>query len=89
MAAWPKSNSSSARFVLSDLVGRFIEQIQCFAVAKRRKGIKAMSTLRERLEEFKKTFESGTPPYNTPREVSKLCIAPQPNSKRRGLKMAR
>jgi hypothetical protein len=28
-----------------------------------------MSTLRERLEEFKKTFESGVPPYNTPREV--------------------
>ena len=28
-----------------------------------------MSGLQERLDEFKKGFESGTPPYNAPREV--------------------
>jgi hypothetical protein len=28
-----------------------------------------MPTLKDRLEEFKKTFESGAPPYNAPREA--------------------
>ena len=28
-----------------------------------------MSTLQQRLDEFKKTFESGAPPYNAPREA--------------------
>ena len=28
-----------------------------------------MSTLQSRLDEFKKTFESGAPPYNAPHEV--------------------
>jgi hypothetical protein len=28
-----------------------------------------MSTLKDRLEEFRKTFESGAPPYNVPPEV--------------------
>ena len=28
-----------------------------------------MPTLQDRLDEFKKTFESGAPPYNVPREV--------------------
>lgn len=28
-----------------------------------------MSTLQQRLDEFKKAFESGAPPYNAPREV--------------------
>jgi hypothetical protein len=28
-----------------------------------------MATLQERLDEFKKSFESGAPPYNAPGEV--------------------
>jgi hypothetical protein len=28
-----------------------------------------MSNLQARLDEFKRTFESGAPPYNAPREV--------------------
>ena len=28
-----------------------------------------MATLQERLDEFKRSFESGAPPYNAPREV--------------------
>ena len=28
-----------------------------------------MSTLQDRLNEFKKAFESGAPPYNAPREA--------------------
>ena len=28
-----------------------------------------MTTLQERLDEFKKAFESGAPPYNAPHEV--------------------
>jgi len=28
-----------------------------------------MATLQERLDEFKKSFESGAPPYNAPREA--------------------
>ncbi len=28
-----------------------------------------MATLQERLDEFKKEFESGSPPYKTPREA--------------------
>ena len=28
-----------------------------------------MASLQERLTEFKKSFESGAPPYNAPREV--------------------
>ena len=28
-----------------------------------------MSNLQERLDEFKRTFESGAPPYNAPREA--------------------
>jgi hypothetical protein len=28
-----------------------------------------VSTLQSRLDEFKKAFESGAPPYNAPREV--------------------
>jgi hypothetical protein len=28
-----------------------------------------MPTLQDRLDEFKKTFESGAPPYNAPREA--------------------
>lgn len=28
-----------------------------------------MRTLQDRLDEFKKTFESGAPPYNAPREA--------------------
>lgn len=29
----------------------------------------SMSTLRDRLDEFRKAFESGAPPYNAPHEV--------------------
>jgi hypothetical protein len=29
-----------------------------------------MASLQERLNEFKKSFESGAPPYNVPREVT-------------------
>ncbi len=28
-----------------------------------------MASLQERLDEFKKSFEAGAPPYNAPREV--------------------
>jgi hypothetical protein len=28
-----------------------------------------MANLKERLDEFKKTFDSGAPPYNAPREA--------------------
>ena len=28
-----------------------------------------MASLQERLDDFKKSFESGTPPYNAPREA--------------------
>jgi hypothetical protein len=28
-----------------------------------------MSTLQERLDEFRRTFESGAPPYNAPQEA--------------------
>ena len=28
-----------------------------------------MASLQERLDEFKKSFEAGTPPYNVPHEV--------------------
>jgi hypothetical protein len=28
-----------------------------------------MPSLQKRLDEFKKSFESGTPPYNAPRET--------------------
>jgi hypothetical protein len=31
-----------------------------------------MSQLQARLDEFKKAFESGAPPYNAPREVIEL-----------------
>jgi hypothetical protein len=37
-----------------------------------RKEQKSMSNLQDRLDEFKKTFESGAPPYNTPREAVEL-----------------
>jgi hypothetical protein len=32
------------------------------------KGAMTMATLQERLDEFKKAFESGAPPYNVPHE---------------------
>jgi hypothetical protein len=31
-----------------------------------------MSSLQERLDEFKKSFESGAPPYNAPREAIEI-----------------
>ena len=31
-----------------------------------------MSNLQNRLDEFKRTFESGAPPYNAPREAIEL-----------------
>ncbi len=31
-----------------------------------------MSTLNDRLQEFKTTFESGAPPYNAPREAVEM-----------------
>jgi len=31
-----------------------------------------MSTPQDRLDEFKKTFESGAPPYNAPHEAVEL-----------------
>jgi len=36
------------------------------AIATTLKGWKQMATLQDRLDEFKKTFESGAPPYNAP-----------------------
>ncbi len=32
-------------------------------------GVNVMAKLQERLDEFKKSFESGAPPYNAPREA--------------------
>ena len=37
--------------------------------------MKEMATLQERLDEFKRTFESGMPPYNAPREAIETMIA--------------
>ena len=31
-----------------------------------------MASLQERLDEFKKSFESGAPPYNAPREAVEI-----------------
>ena len=31
-----------------------------------------MSNLQDRLDQFKKTFESGAPPYNAPREAIEM-----------------
>lgn len=31
-----------------------------------------MSNLQDRLDEFKRTFESGAPPYNAPREAIEI-----------------
>jgi len=31
-----------------------------------------MSNLQDRLDEFKRTFESGAPPYNAPREAIEM-----------------
>ena len=36
---------------------------------KRRKSEKTMSDLQDHLDEFKKAFESGAPPYNAPHEA--------------------
>ena len=46
-----------------------------------------MATLQERLDESKKAFESGAPPYNAPHEAiekmhratAELCYRPSPN----------
>ena len=35
----------------------------------RRKGLQEMPSLQDRLDEFKKTFDSGAPPYNAPHEA--------------------
>jgi hypothetical protein len=32
-------------------------------------GVNVMAKLQERLDEFKKSFESGAPPYNAPRDA--------------------
>ena len=34
-----------------------------------RKAVRTMANLQQRLDEFKRGFESGAPPYNAPREV--------------------
>jgi hypothetical protein len=40
-----------------------------FFSAPERKAARTMANLQERLDEFKKRFESGAPPYNAPHEV--------------------
>jgi hypothetical protein len=40
-----------------------------FVVAKTTERAYAMPSLQNRLDEFKKAFESGAPPYNAPREA--------------------
>jgi hypothetical protein len=44
---------------------------QCFGMSTLRFNgpDEAMATLKDRLDEFKRTFESGAPPYNAPREA--------------------
>jgi hypothetical protein len=39
------------------------------SVKKNCRAVAAMSNLQNRLDEFKKAFESGAPPYNAPREA--------------------
>ena len=53
------------------------------------KAPKAMSNLQDRLDKFKKTFESGSPPYNASREAIERCIAPRPSLRLPALKLAR
>jgi hypothetical protein len=48
-----------------------------------------MPSLQERLDEFKKAFESGAPPYNAPREAVETIIGLQPNSRLLEPKIAR
>ena len=48
-----------------------------------------MANLQNRLDEFKKTFESGGPPTTRRAKQSRRCIEPLPNSRRPGLKIAR
>src|SRR5260370_35591490 len=52
-AAWPKSKPRKWR---------------CSCGLETERG-KTMATLQSRLDEFKKEFESGPPPYNAPREA--------------------
>jgi hypothetical protein len=55
MAVWPKSKAADITQLLQS--------------RKRRKGEKTMSNLQDHLDEFKKAFESGAPPYNAPHEA--------------------
>jgi len=47
-----------------------------------------MSNLQDHLDEFKKAFESGAPPYNAPYEAIETCIEQQPSSRLPELKIA-
>lgn len=44
-----------------------------------------MASLQERLDEFKKSFESGAPPYNAPREAIETMHRATEELKARGL----
>ena len=44
-----------------------------------------MANLQERLDEFKKSFESGAPPYNAPREAIETMHPTIRDLSRRGL----
>ena len=45
-----------------------------------------MVSLQERLDEFKKSFESGAPPYSAPHEVIETMLRAKPSSRPQGLK---
>jgi len=48
-----------------------------------------MSNLQDRLDEFKRTFESGAPPYNTPREAIEMVHRATAELKASGLEERR
>jgi hypothetical protein len=60
-----RSNANHAETFFS----KPIRNTESPGVSDHAKGINAMPSLQERLEEFRKSFESGAPPYNAPREA--------------------
>ncbi|HEY7181608.1 MAG TPA: hypothetical protein VIC84_09325 [Blastocatellia bacterium] len=47
-----------------------------------------MSTLQDRLDEFKKTFESGAPPYNASHETIEMMLRATAELKASGIEAA-
>src|SRR5262249_22524000 len=53
-----------------------------------KRGRKVMAGLQSRLDDFKKVFESGAPPYNAPREAIELMHRATADLKASGLEDA-